>query len=180
VLPDTVTPPPAGPSDLLALDRQVCFALAVAAREVIALYKPLLEPLGLTHPQYLVMLALWEDSPLRVADLAARVSLEPATLSPLLKRLEQRGMVVRDRDPRDERALAVRLTPAGADVRAAAEAIPVAILSRLGMEVGELEALRDRLTEVVAAARAVPTAAHAAAPPARAAADRGERVSPRA
>jgi DNA-binding MarR family transcriptional regulator len=156
VIPDSTVPPPAGPPDLLALDRQVCFALAVAAREVIALYKPLLEPLGLTHPQYLVMLALWEDSPLRVADLATRVSLEPATLSPLLKRLEQRGMVVRDRDPRDERALAVRLTPAGAEVRTAAERIPVAIMSRLGMDVAELEALRDRLVEVVGAARAVP------------------------
>ncbi len=151
----------AGPADLLALDRQVCFALAVAAREVIALYRPLLEPLGLTHPQYLVMLALWEDSPLRVADLAARVSLEPATLSPLLKRLEQRGMVVRDRDPRDERALAVRLTPAGAGVRAEAEAIPVAIMSRLGMDVADLESLRDRLTELVAAARTVPSPARA-------------------
>jgi DNA-binding MarR family transcriptional regulator len=112
--------------------------------------------MGLTHPQYLVMLALWEESPLRVADLAARVSLESATLSPLLKRLEQRGMVVRDRDPRDERALAVRLTPAGAGLRVAAEQIPVALLSRLGMEVGELEALRDRLTDVIAAARSLP------------------------
>jgi len=145
-------------ADPLALDRQVCFALAVAAREVIAVYRPLLEPLGLTHPQYLVMLALWEDSPLRVADLAARVSLEPATLSPLLKRLEQRGMVTRDRDPRDERALAVRLTPAGARVRGAAEAIPAAIMTRLGMEVEHLESLRDRLTELVDAARSAPPA----------------------
>ncbi len=156
--PDDPADGPA-PADLLALDRQVCFALAVAAREVVALYRPLLEPLGLTHPQYLVMLALWEQSPLRVADLAARVSLESATLSPLLKRLEQRGVVVRDRDPRDERALAVRLTPAGTDLRAAAERIPAALLARLGMGVDELEALRDRLTGVIAAARSVPAPA---------------------
>src|SRR6476660_3659801 len=100
---------PATPAndDLLALDRQVCFALAVASRNVIGLYRPLLEPMGLTHPQYLVMLALWEQSPLKVSDLARRLSLEPATLSPLLKRLELSGMVTRDRDPHDDRALAV-------------------------------------------------------------------------
>ena len=147
-----------GDVDLLALDRQVCFGLAVAAREVIALYRPLLEPLGLTHPQYLVMLALWESSPLRVQDLAVRLSLEPATLSPLLKRLEQRGLVTRDRHPQDERALAVRLTPAGTDVRAAAEQIPVAIMSRLGMGVAELEAMRDGLSGLIAAARRADTA----------------------
>ena len=141
------------PVDLLALDRQVCFALAVAARDVIALYKPLLEPFGLTHPQYLVMLALWERAPLRVGELAERLRLEPATLSPLLKRLEARGLVTRTRDPRDERALAVSLTPAGQDVRSHAERIPEAILGRLGMDLHELETLRDHLTRVIAAAR---------------------------
>src|SRR5690348_5101461 len=110
--------------DLLKLDRQVCFALAVASRTVIGLYRPLLEPMGLTHPQYLVMLALWEESPLRVADLAQRLSLEPATLSPLLKRLEAAGMVVRGRDPKDDRALAVSLTERGADARKQAERVP--------------------------------------------------------
>ncbi len=139
-------------TDLLALDRQVCFALAVASRTVIGLYRPLLEPMGLTHPQYLVMLALWEQSPLRVSDLATRLSLEPATLSPLLKRLEASGMVTRDRDPDDERALAVTLTPKGAAARAEAERIPPAILARLGMTVGELENLRDGLTDLIAAA----------------------------
>jgi DNA-binding MarR family transcriptional regulator len=139
--------------DLLSLDRQVCFALAVASRNVIALYRPLLEPLGLTHPQYLVMLALWETSPLRVADLAERISLEPATLSPLLKRLEANGMVVRGRDPRDNRALAVSLTRKGATVRRRAERIPGAILERLGMDVTELEGLRDSLTRVITASR---------------------------
>jgi DNA-binding MarR family transcriptional regulator len=140
-------------TDLLALDRQVCFALAVAAREVTAAYRPLLEPLGLTHPQYLVMLALWEDSPVKAGDLARRLSLEPATLSPLLKRLETRGLVRRARDPRDERALAVTLTPQGVALRADAERIPPAVVERLGMGLGELEDLRDSLTTLIAAAR---------------------------
>lgn len=140
-------------TDLLRLDRQVCFALAVASRNVIALYRPLLEPMGLTHPQYLVMLALWEESPLRVAELAERISLEPATISPLLKRLEASGMVVRGRDPRDDRALAVSLTRKGSAARRRAEAIPAAILDRLGMDLHELEDLRDSLTRLIAAAR---------------------------
>ena len=142
----------AGP-DLLALDRQVCFALAVASRTVISLYRPLLEPMGLTHPQYLVMLALWEAEPLRVSELAGRLSLEPATLSPLLKRLEAGGLVVRRRDPHDERAVAVTLTMAGRALRTEAERIPPAVVARLGMELPELEELRDRLTSVIEAAR---------------------------
>ncbi len=151
----TVSRPPmadAGP-DLLALDRQVCFALAVASRTVISLYRPLLEPMGLTHPQYLVMLALWEAEPLRVSELADRLSLEPATLSPLLKRLEAGGLVTRRRDPDDERAVAITLTPAGRRLRRKAERIPPAVVARLGIEIGELEELRDRLTTVIEAAR---------------------------
>lgn len=140
-------------TDLLALDRQVCYALAVASRNVIALYRPLLEPMGLTHPQYLVMLALWEETPLTVSELGRRVSLEPGTLSPLLKRLETGGLVTRARDPRDERALAVSLTSAGARLRARAEEVPPAILDRLGMELAELEQLRDGLTRLITAAR---------------------------
>ena len=138
--------------DPLALERQVCFALAVASRQVIGVYRPLLEPMGLTHPQYLVMLALWEDSPLRVSELASRLSLEPATLSPLLKRLEAAGMVTRARDPLDDRALAVSLTRKGAAARKRAERIPPAIIDRLGMDLGELEAMRDGLTRLIAAA----------------------------
>jgi MarR family transcriptional regulator, organic hydroperoxide resistance regulator len=146
-------PAPGAALDLLALDRQVCFALAVASRTVISLYRPLLEPMGLTHPQYLVMLALWEDEPLRVSELADRLSLEPATLSPLLKRLESAGLVTRRRDPHDERAVAVGLTPAGRRLRAQAEKIPPAVMARLGIGLTELEELRDRLTTVIEAAR---------------------------
>lgn len=147
------TRPTAARTDLLALDQQVCYALAVASRNVIALYKPVLEPMGLTHPQYLVMLALWEETPLTVSELGRRVSLEPGTLSPLLKRLESSGLITRGRDPRDERALAVSLTPEGARLRKRAEKVPPAIIERLGMEVAELEDLRDGLTRLIAAAR---------------------------
>jgi DNA-binding MarR family transcriptional regulator len=148
------TAPPA--QDLLALDRQVCFALAVASRNVIGLYRPLLEPMGLTHPQYLVMLALWEESPLTVTELGRRLSLEPATLSPLVKRLEASGLVTRERDPRDVRALAVSLTAKGRRLRSRAERIPPAILDRLGMGLGELEDLRDGLTRLIDASRREP------------------------
>jgi DNA-binding MarR family transcriptional regulator len=155
VAPASTTPASATPAsdDLLALDRQVCFALAVASRNVIGLYRPLLEPMGLTHPQYLVMLALWEESPLTVAELGRRLSLEPATLSPLLKRLETGGMVTRERDPRDVRALAVSLTAKGRRTRAKAERIPPAIVARLGMSLRDLEELRDGLTRVIDASR---------------------------
>ena len=146
-------PSPDAAPDLLALDRQVCFALAVASRTVVSLYRPLLEPMGLTHPQYLVMLALWEGEPLRVSELADRLSLEPATLSPLLKRLEAAGLVTRRRDPADERAVAVTLTPAGRRLRQDAERIPHAVMARLGIGLAELEELRDRLTTVIEAAR---------------------------
>lgn len=139
-------------TDALALDRQVCFALAVASRSVIALYRPLLEPMGLTHPQYLVMLALWEREPRTVGDLAGALSLEPATLSPLLKRLESAGYVTRTRRTDDERALDVSLTEAGRALRSRAEQVPPAILERLGMQLTDLERIRDDLTRLIAAA----------------------------
>ncbi|MDF1477800.1 MarR family transcriptional regulator [Leifsonia sp. H3M29-4] len=139
-------------TDALALDRQVCFALAVASRSVIALYRPLLEPMGLTHPQYLVMLALWEREPRTVGDLAGALSLEPATLSPLLKRLESAGYVTRARRTDDERALDVSLTEAGRALRSRAEQVPPALLERLGMQLTDLERIRDDLTRLIAAA----------------------------
>lgn len=138
-------------TDLLRLDRQVCFALAVASRNVIALYRPLLEPMGLTHPQYLVLLALWERSPRSVGDLAGELALDPGTLSPLLKRLESAGLVDRRRVPGNERTLAVTLTEDGRALRARAEAIPPAIVERLGLPLAELEELREVLTRVIRA-----------------------------
>jgi MarR family transcriptional regulator, organic hydroperoxide resistance regulator len=138
--------------DLLALENQVCFGLAVAARSVIALYRPVLEPMSLTHPQYLVMLALWEREPRSVKDLSEALQLEPATLSPLLKRLETTGYIERKRSTADERALDVRLTPTGRALRAEAETIPHRIVERLGLPIGELENLRGSLHGIIAAA----------------------------
>ena len=139
----------------LTLDQQVCFSLAVAAREVVSLYRPLLEPLGLTHPQYLVMVTLWgAEGPTSSKQLSRLLKLEAPTLSPLLKRLENAGLVARYRDPADERSLQVSLTDRGRRLRAEAVKVPAAIIERLGMSVPELESLQDVLTEVIAHARA--------------------------
>jgi DNA-binding MarR family transcriptional regulator len=141
------------PEDMLALERQVCFALSVAARNVVAVYRPVLEPLGLTHPQYLVMLALWQHEPLSVRELSGLLQLDPGTLSPLLKRLEAAGLLRRERDPKDQRNLAVALTDTGRALRAEAERIPAGIVERLGMPVDELMSLQGALTRVIAASQ---------------------------
>jgi DNA-binding MarR family transcriptional regulator len=140
--------------DPLALERQVCFALAVASRTVISVYRPVLEPMGLTHPQYLVMLALWGDEPLSVTELSRRLELDAATLSRLLKRLEAAGLVRRDRNPDDERSLAIGLTARGRELRTRALQVPATVLDRLDMDLDELVSLRDRLTEVITSAKA--------------------------
>lgn len=140
-------------ADPLALDRQVCFALAVATRQVVALYRPVLEPMGLTHPQYLVMLALWEREPRSLRDLAETVALEPGTLSPLVKRLEAAGLVARERDGGDERMLAVRLTAAGRRLRRRAVKVPERVAAALGMSSHDLEHLNAVLRKVIRAAR---------------------------
>src|SRR6202000_4425 len=97
-------------TDPLALERQVCFALSIASRSVLAIYRPLLEPMSLTHPQYLVMLALWGDSPLSVKEIGALLQLDSATLSPLLKLLSAAGYVTRTRSSEDERLVLIELT----------------------------------------------------------------------
>jgi MarR family transcriptional regulator, organic hydroperoxide resistance regulator len=140
----------------LALQEQVCFALAVASRSVVAVYKPILEPLGLTHPQYLVMLALWEHEPVSVRELSRLLQLDPATLSPLLKRLESAGYLRRKRNEHDERALAVELTPTGRALRRRALDVPPAVVERLGLDLDELTQLQRRLTRVIEAATTPP------------------------
>jgi len=137
----------------LALESQVCFALSVAARAVIAAYRPVLEPVGLTHPQYLVMLALWENEPLSVRRLAELLALEPATISPLVKRLEALGYVIRRRSTADERVMEIRLTDSGRELRAYAETIPATMMQRLGMDADELRALHRTMMSVIAATR---------------------------
>jgi len=138
--------------DPLELDQQVCFALVVAARSVVALYRPVLERLGLTHPQYLVMLALWQHAPLSVKRLSELLQLDPGTLSPLLKRLEAANLLTRRRDPADERLLSVELTGAGRELRNQALDVPPTIMQRLGMSAAELHAMHASLTRVIEAA----------------------------
>ena len=130
---------------MLKLDNQLCFALVTAARNVVAVYRPILEPLGLTHPQYLVMLALWERSPRPLGDLAADLAMEPPTLSPLVKRLEALGLVSRTRSSRDERVLDVGLTAAGRELREQALAVPAQVMAATGLDAEELAGLRDAL-----------------------------------
>jgi DNA-binding MarR family transcriptional regulator len=141
------------PGDPLALERQVCFALSIAARSVLSVYRPLLEPMGLTHPQYLVMLALWGQSPLAVKELIEMLQLDGPTLSPLLKRLEAAGLVTRTRDPQDERQLRIDLTEQGRALRADALRVPPSVVAKLGMSLADLEAIRDGLTNLNEAAR---------------------------
>ncbi|QJU54198.1 MarR family transcriptional regulator [Herbiconiux sp. KACC 21604] len=136
-------------TDLLKLDRQLCFALAVASRSVIGAYKPILEPMGLTHPQYLVMLALWEREPRSLTALAEVLRLEPATLSPLVKRLEAAGLVTRGRSADDERQLAVMLTDAGRMLRTRAEEVPPQVVAALGVDLDELTELHARLSAII-------------------------------
>jgi MarR family transcriptional regulator, organic hydroperoxide resistance regulator len=131
--------------DLLALENQVCFALVTAARNVVAIYRPVLEPLGLTHPQYLVMLALWERAPRTLGELADDLALDPATASPLVKRLEAQGRVTRTRRPADERVLEIDLTAEGRALRTEALRVPEQIMERVGMDAAQLAQLRDGL-----------------------------------
>lgn len=131
--------------DLLRLENQLCFALVTAARNVVSIYRPILEPLGLTHPQYLVMLALWEESPRSLGDLADDLAMEPATLSPLVKRLEGQGRVVRARRADDERVLEIRLTDEGRELRARALDVPAQVMRSTGLDADRIAVLRDGL-----------------------------------
>jgi MarR family transcriptional regulator, organic hydroperoxide resistance regulator len=147
--------------DPLALEQQVCFALAVTNRAVLAVYRPLLEPLGLTHPQYLVMLTLWDHyrsgesgRSLTVKNIASALQMDSATLSPMLQRLESLGLITRSRSALDERATDVRLTKAGVHLRRRAVKIPPAVVERLGVSLDELNLMRDVLTRVNTAALA--------------------------
>lgn len=143
----------------LLLESQVCFALAVANRSVLKIYRRILEPLGLTHPQYLVMLALWEHAPLPVKEIGKLLQLDSATLSPLLKRLETAGLIERRRRDDDERSVDIVLTDAGADLRTQALEVPGQVVAALGVSLDDLGELHDVLTRVNAAALAAEAAA---------------------
>jgi DNA-binding MarR family transcriptional regulator len=142
--------------DPLQLDDQLCFALYHASRALTRAYGPLLEPLGLTYPQYLVLLVLWERDGLPVRHIGDRLALDSGTLTPLLKRLEQQGLVVRKRGEDDERVVRIHLTPAGRGLRARARKIPMDLACRAGYDlanersVRDLVRLRDELTALAA------------------------------
>ena len=138
----------------LALEEQVCFALAVASRSVVAAYRTVLEPLGLTHPQYLTMLALWQHGTLTVKALGDLLHLEPATISPLVKRLEQSGLVTRTRSSSDERSIDVVLTSEGRALRRRAMKVPPTMLERFGMTLDDLHATNKVLHRIIEAAEA--------------------------
>lgn len=141
---------PEAAADVLALESQVCFALSVASRSVVAAYRPVLEPLGLSHPQYLVMLALWGSRSLSLRELSEQLRLEPATLSPLVKRLEAAGLVARTRRTDDERVLDITLTAQGSRLREQALAVPAEMMDRLGLDRSELEQLHRLMTRLIA------------------------------
>lgn len=134
----------------LELDNQLCFALYDASRAVVRAYGPLLDDLGLTYPQYVTMLVLWEnDGPVSMGDLGARLHLDSGTLTPLIKRLVQLGVVERRRDPADERRVLVTLTEQGAALRQHACGIPARIFGRFGLDVDAAKMLFDSLTRIV-------------------------------
>ena len=134
------------------LDEQLCFALYSASRALTRAYAPLLEPLGLTYPQYLVLLVLWERDGVPVKQLGERLALDSGTLTPLLKRLAAQGLVERRRGEDDERVVRIHLTPAGRALRSKARKVPAELACRAGYDLGseravrELVRLRDELT----------------------------------
>ena len=137
-------------TDDLVLRRQVCFALYAASRALTDVYRPILDEHGLTYPQYLVLLVLWErgDEAPTVSELGAQLRLDSGTLSPLLKRLEAAGLVVRNRSARDERRVEVGLTERGRDLRRRMDGVPMRIACATGLTEAELVGMRDTLTRV--------------------------------
>ena len=136
----------------LDLDNQLCFALYRASHAVVRAYKPLLDELGLTYPQYLVMLAMWQTGePQGVGQLGERLGLDSGTLTPVLRRLEQRGFVVRRRDELDERRRSIELTDTGRDLRDRAEKVPERLAARYPMRGEEYRALLDQLGDIARA-----------------------------
>ncbi|MET9732847.1 MarR family transcriptional regulator [Streptomyces sp. NPDC006458] len=147
----TPTPPAATQEDWLHLDRQICFSLHAASRAFNGVYRVILKDLGLTYPQYLVMLVLWERGEQPVKKLGEHLRLDSGTLSPLLKRLESAGLVHRERSARDERSVEVRLTAEGEALRERALAVPRRIVEATGFDPEEIGALRARLDQLTGA-----------------------------
>jgi MarR family transcriptional regulator, organic hydroperoxide resistance regulator len=140
---------PAVPAaEWLVLDHQLCFALYASSLAMTKLYKPLLEPLGLTYPQYLVMLVLWERDGITVSDVGERLTLDSGTLTPLLKRLQTSGLLARTRDTEDERRVLVKLTAAGRALKSRAMKVPPQVACAAACPLDELAALTARLKQL--------------------------------
>ena len=138
------------PCEALQLDNQVCFALHSTSLLMTKVYKPLLQALGLTYPQYLAMMVLWEHGDATVGELGELLELDSGTLTPLLKRLEMAGFVTRDRDPADERRVIVAPTDLGWELREKAAGVPAALACQLGLPLDELVELRTALKDLAA------------------------------
>ena len=136
---------------MLTLDEALCFALYSASRAMTGFYRPRLEELGVTYPQYLVLLVLWERDEATVGELGDRLRLDYGTLSPLLKRLEREGLVRRVRRAEDERSVRVSLTEQGIALRGRADCIPEQVLAATGLEPEAFEELRETLSRLIAA-----------------------------
>ncbi|HEY8607381.1 MAG TPA: MarR family transcriptional regulator [Noviherbaspirillum sp.] len=142
------SPDNAGAFDPLALENQFCFALYSASLAMTKTYKPFLDQLGLTYPQYLVMLVLWQQDDVLVKSIGEKLFLDSGTLTPLLKRLETSGLVARNRDEADERQVRITLTREGRALKRKAQAIPHQVLCASGQPAESLGALREQLTRI--------------------------------
>ncbi|WP_306353652.1 MarR family winged helix-turn-helix transcriptional regulator [Flavobacterium sp. '19STA2R22 D10 B1'] len=138
----------------LKLDNQLCFPVYALSRQITALYRPYLEKLGLTYPQYLVMLVLWEKEKATVKELGQSLWLDSGTLTPLLKRMEENGMVSRTRSEMDERVVNVNITAKGQALKAEAAAIPEKMMVHFGSNEQEILQLREQLKLILAATSA--------------------------
>jgi len=136
-------------AQLQRLDEQLCFPLYASSRLVTRLYQPLLEPLGLTYPQYIVMMILWEDAPCPVSHIGSRALLATNTLTPLLKRLELLGFVERRRGHEDERVVSIHLTPAGIQLKQQCACVPLELLQHMGMPLEKLVTLKGLMDELL-------------------------------
>ena len=148
--------------DIVPLERQLCFSVYSAAHAFTAAYKPLLEPFGLTYPQYLVMLALWQKDGVSVKEIGGRLHLDSGTLTPLLKRLQASGYVRRGRDPANERQLRVELTEEGQQLRWKVAEVRKSLVCSLGMTEAPIQALREQVDAMTEALRTMPGKARTA------------------
>ncbi|MCJ1884380.1 MarR family transcriptional regulator [Pseudomonas sp. LA21] len=134
--------------EALKLDNQLCFALYSTSLQMTKVYKPLLQALGLTYPQYIAMLVLWEGDGITVGEISSRMLTDPGSLTPLLKRLEAEGLITRTRSQADERVVQLRLTDKGRELRRQAESIPGCILASSRLTLEKLQRLQQELVEL--------------------------------